>query len=90
MKAAKAMGYKSVQAIYLWPDFLSTAVADRVTGALARIKPAEPVAPKKSQTAIPEEKFERLADGLQLQDRRQAQQPFTGPDKRLAGTGRSV
>lgn len=38
VKAAKAMGYKSVQAVYLWPDVLTAAVADRVTGAAARIK----------------------------------------------------
>ena len=40
VKAAKAMGYKSVQAIYLWPDVLSSAVTDRVVGALSRIKPS--------------------------------------------------
>lgn len=37
-----------------------------------------------------EDKFDRLADSLTLQDRRQAQQPFDGPDKRLAGLGRVV
>lgn len=38
MKAAKAMGYKSVHAVYLWPEVLSAAVTDRVNGALSRIK----------------------------------------------------
>lgn len=38
-KAAKAMGYRSVQAIYLWPDTLTPAVSDRVNGALSRIAP---------------------------------------------------
>jgi hypothetical protein len=37
-KAAALMGYKSVQAIYLWPDILSDAVADRVRGVLSRNK----------------------------------------------------
>ena len=37
-KAARAMGYKSVQAVYMWPDVLTTDVADRVNGAVARIK----------------------------------------------------
>lgn len=36
-KAAAAMGYRSVQAIYLWPDELPQATADRVRGVLARI-----------------------------------------------------
>ena len=38
-KAAQAMGYKSVQAVYLWPEILTTKVADRVNGAAKRIKP---------------------------------------------------
>ncbi len=38
VKAAKAMGYKSPHAIYLWPDVLSGAVADRVLGVLSRTK----------------------------------------------------
>lgn len=37
-KAAKAMGYRSVQAIYMWPDILTADVSDRVNGAIARIK----------------------------------------------------
>lgn len=45
-KAAAALGYKSVQAVYMWPDILTTDVADRVTGAAARIKKQ----PRKPQT----------------------------------------
>lgn len=41
MLASKAMGYKSVQAIYVWPDVLPTPVADRVVGAIARLKAAK-------------------------------------------------
>lgn len=37
-KAAKAMGYKSIQAIYVWPDTLKQEVADRVVGAALRLK----------------------------------------------------
>ena len=37
-KAAKALGFKSVQAIYLWPDELPLAHQDRVNGAVLRIK----------------------------------------------------
>jgi hypothetical protein len=37
-KAAKTMGYKSVHAVYLWPDVLPQSIADRVNGALARAK----------------------------------------------------
>ena len=40
MLARQAMGYKSVQAIYLWPDVLPTPIADRVIGASIRIKAA--------------------------------------------------
>jgi hypothetical protein len=36
-KAAKAMGYKSVHAVYMWPDTLPVSVADRVTGAADRL-----------------------------------------------------
>lgn len=38
MLASQALGYKSVQAIYMWPDVLTIDVADRVRGAAARIK----------------------------------------------------
>ena len=37
-KAAKAMGYKSIQAIYVWPDVLPQSIADRVNGAVLRLK----------------------------------------------------
>lgn len=36
--AAQAMGYKAVQAIYMWPDQLPQSVADRVNGAVQRMK----------------------------------------------------
>lgn len=37
-KAAEAMGYKSVHAVYMWPDVLPQSVADRVNGAITRLK----------------------------------------------------
>lgn len=37
-KAAKAMGYRAVQTIYLWPETLPQATADRVAGVVARMK----------------------------------------------------
>lgn len=37
-KAAEAMGYKAVQTVYLWPDPLPRATADRVLGAASRAK----------------------------------------------------
>ena len=36
-KAAEAMGYRAVQTIYLWPETLPQATADRVTGVVARM-----------------------------------------------------
>ena len=36
-KAAKAMGYKAIQTIYMWPETLPQATADRVAGVVARI-----------------------------------------------------
>ena len=36
-KAAAAMGYKSIQAVYLWPDPLPQSIADRVNGAVSRL-----------------------------------------------------
>ncbi|WP_081007849.1 hypothetical protein [Comamonas testosteroni] len=36
-KAAAAMGYRSIQAVYLWPDVLPQATADRVRGVLSRV-----------------------------------------------------
>ncbi len=37
-KAAEAMGYKAVQTVYLWPDPLPEATADRVRGAASRLQ----------------------------------------------------
>jgi hypothetical protein len=37
-KAAKAMGYKTVQAVYMWPDDLPQSIADKVNGAVLRAK----------------------------------------------------
>lgn len=39
-KAAKAMGYKAVQTIYMWPDVLPQQLEDQVRGAALRVKPA--------------------------------------------------
>ena len=36
-KAAEAMGYRAVQTIYLWPETLPQATADRVAGVVARM-----------------------------------------------------
>lgn len=36
-KAAQALGYTSVHAIYMWPDPLPLATADRVRGAVQRL-----------------------------------------------------
>ena len=45
-KAAEAMGYRAVQTIYLWPETLPQATADRVAGVVARIaKPRKAKAP---------------------------------------------
>lgn len=41
LKAAKVMGYKSRHAIYMWPETLPPSVADRVNGALMRMKTAK-------------------------------------------------
>lgn len=42
-KAAEAMGYRAVQTIYLWPETLPQATADRVAGVVARMaKPRKP------------------------------------------------
>lgn len=41
-KAASAMGYKSVHAIYMWPDVLPTSIADRVNGAVMRMNQSKP------------------------------------------------
>ena len=37
-KAAKAMGYKAVQTIYMWPDVLTRQLEDQVRGAALRVK----------------------------------------------------
>ena len=45
-KAAQAMGYRAVQTIYLWPETLPQATADRVAGVAARLaKPARKAKP---------------------------------------------
>ena len=46
-KAAEAMGYRAVQTIYLWPETLPQATADRVAGVVARMaaKPARKAKP---------------------------------------------
>lgn len=36
-KAAQAMGYKSIQAVYVWTDPLPQSTADRVAGVVARL-----------------------------------------------------
>lgn len=51
-KVAEALGYTSVQAVYMWPDVLPQSTADRVRGAVLRLnesrkrkaKPAKEVA----------------------------------------------
>ena len=51
-KAAEAMGYRAVQTIYLWPETLPQATADRVAGVVARI--AKPRKPKTHTTEAAE------------------------------------
>lgn len=41
-KAAEAMGYRSIQAVYLWPEVLPLATADRIRGVLSRMKVPPP------------------------------------------------
>ena len=48
-KAAEAMGYRAVQTIYLWPETLPQATADRVAGVVARM-----AKPRKSKTTTTE------------------------------------
>jgi len=51
-KAQAAMGYKTVHAIYMWPEVLSPSIADRVIGASTRLKkPAKPKAKAKKARA---------------------------------------
>ena len=47
-KAAAAMGYRSIQAVYLWPPVLPQATAERVRGVLSRtaISPTQSFASK--------------------------------------------
>ena len=40
-KAAEAMGYTSIQAIYMWPETLPKSIEDRVLGILSRIHSAD-------------------------------------------------
>ena len=49
-KAAKAMGCKSVHAVYMWPDVISQAMADRVMGAVQRL-PKRRKTPTKPEAA---------------------------------------
>ena len=41
-KAQQAMGYKSIQAVYVWPEVLPQSTADRVAGAVARLAKIKP------------------------------------------------
>ena len=52
-KAAQAMGYRAVQTIYLWPETLPQATADRVAGVVARMaaKPARKAKPTTQEAA---------------------------------------
>ncbi len=50
-KAAEAMGYRAVQTIYLWPETLPQATADRVTGVVARMKTARKAKPPTTEAA---------------------------------------
>ena len=52
-KAAEAMGYRAVQTIYLWPETLPQATADRVAGVVARMaaKPARKAKPTTQEAA---------------------------------------
>ena len=51
VKAAKAMGYKSPHAIYVWPDVLTAGLTDKVNGALLRIGANPPQALAESAQA---------------------------------------
>ena len=50
-KAAVAMGYRSVQAVYLWPEDLPQATADRVRGVLSRVASEKATDAQKPQEA---------------------------------------
>ena len=49
-KAAEAMGYRAVQTIYLWPETLPQATADRVAGVVARMAAKRARKPKTTTT----------------------------------------
>ena len=53
-KAAEAMGYRAVQTIYLWPETLPQATADRVAGVVARMaaKPTRKAKPTAHEAAL--------------------------------------
>ena len=48
-KAALAMDYKTVQAIYMWPDVLPRQLEDQVRGAALRLKPSRKPAKQKAE-----------------------------------------
>ena len=50
-KAAEAMGYRAVQTIYLWPETLPQATADRVAGVVARIAKPRKAKPTTQEAA---------------------------------------
>lgn len=60
-KAAAAMGYRSIQAVYLWPDVLPQATADRVRGALSRKAAAH--AEEAATSAVVDSSFIGVAHG---------------------------
>jgi len=41
-KAAEAMGYTSAHAVYMWPDKLSTSVANQVRGVVSQMAARQP------------------------------------------------
>ncbi len=47
-KAAEAMGYTSVHAVYMWPEQLSSAVANQVRGVLSQINSVANRQPEKA------------------------------------------
>jgi len=53
VSAAKALGYSSVQAVYMWPDPLPLSTADRVRGAAQRLSTNKV---RKVRAATPERK----------------------------------
>ena len=51
-KAAEAMGYRAVQTIYLWPETLPQATADRVAGVVARMAAKPPAHGEAHEAAL--------------------------------------